>query len=89
MKKVIFGAAVAATAMFGAYTAQQKSNEMAMNDLQIENVELLADGEPYYGVQKVTAKEKSNGQIVLKCKGKGSLVCESTSQREIYVEYED
>lgn len=44
MKKLILSAVVATAAVFGAYTANQTSNEVAMNDLQVENIEALGDG---------------------------------------------
>jgi len=50
MKKIILSAVVAAAAIFGAYSASQNSNEVAMNDLQMENIEALAGaGENPYG----------------------------------------
>ena len=41
MKKIILGAVVAA-AIFGGFTANQTSSEVAMSDLQVENLEVLA-----------------------------------------------
>lgn len=48
MKKLIFGAMVAAVGIFGAYTMSQAGDEAAMSDLQLENLEALAKGESAY-----------------------------------------
>lgn len=45
MKKILLSAAVVAVAVCGVFTANQVNNEVAMNDLQLENVEALASGE--------------------------------------------
>lgn len=45
MKKFFISAAVVAAAVCGVFTANQVNNEVAMNDLQLENVEALASGE--------------------------------------------
>ncbi|MBR4326181.1 MAG: hypothetical protein IKP73_11715 [Bacteroidales bacterium] len=42
MKKVIFGLAVVAAAAFGVYTANKDNAEAQMSNLQLENVEALA-----------------------------------------------
>lgn len=57
MKKIILSAAVVAAALCGVFTANQVNNEVAMNDLEMENVEVLAEGEDVhtivnaYGIQ--------------------------------------
>ena len=43
MKKLIISAVVVVGAIFGVYAANQSNNEVVMSDLQIENVEALAD----------------------------------------------
>lgn len=65
MKKLILSAVVAAAAVFGAYTANQTSNEVAMNDLQVENIEALGEGDGSNGykcpdsIQEYTKKDDS------------------------------
>ena len=44
MKKVIFGAAVLALAALGVFKATE-TNNYAFSDLQMENIEMLAEGE--------------------------------------------
>ena len=44
MKKVFFGAAVLALAAIGVFKATE-TNNYAFNDLQMENIEMLAQGE--------------------------------------------
>lgn len=48
MKKIVLGAAFVAAACLGTFTANQNSNEAQMSDLQLENVEALADREAVY-----------------------------------------
>ncbi len=68
MKKIILSAVVAAAAIFGAYTAN-KTDEVAMSDLQVENVEALGDGGSDGGngwkchdsIQEYQAPEDRNG----------------------------
>lgn len=45
MKKLFFGMAVVAAATFGAYNANKTNANSQMSDLQMENVEILAEGE--------------------------------------------
>ena len=45
MKKLIFGLAVVAAAVFGVYTASENYAMSQMSDLQVENVEALAQNE--------------------------------------------
>lgn len=76
MKKIILSAVVAAAAVFGAYTANQTSNEVAMNDLQVENVEALGDGEDPCNItveEKYPGKPENGTKYV--CFGKGSIPC--------------
>ena len=46
MKKILFGLAVVAAAAFGVYTANKDIAGAQMSDLQVENIELLAEAEP-------------------------------------------
>lgn len=46
MKKVLLGLAVVAAAAFGAYTANMDNAVAQMSDLQMDEIETLADGEP-------------------------------------------
>ena len=45
MKKLFFGMAVVAAAAFGVYTANKDNAEAQMSNLQMENIEILAEGE--------------------------------------------
>lgn len=45
MKKVLLTLSVLAVAVFGTYTATQSSNSIALDDLQIENLEALGGEE--------------------------------------------
>lgn len=45
MKKFLFGLAVVAVAAFGTYKATQTSNDVALSDLQVENLEALGGGD--------------------------------------------
>ena len=45
MKKILLILSVLAVAVFGTYTATQSSNSIALDDLQIENLEALGGGE--------------------------------------------
>lgn len=42
MKKIVLGAAFVAAAGFGTFTANQSNNQAQMSDLQMENIEALA-----------------------------------------------
>ncbi len=76
MKKLILSAVVAAGAMFGAYTANQTNNEvdLAVSDLQIEDVEALAWGDvqdflvQYAGYLNYTYTGQAPSDVVL-CSG--------------------
>lgn len=46
MKKVIFGLAVVAAATFGVYNANTNNAIAQLSDLQLDEIETLADGEP-------------------------------------------
>ncbi len=67
MKKVLFGLAVVAVAAFGTYRATQTSNDVALSDLQVENLEALGGGDnppfcPWGVAEYYVAKEaKYNG----------------------------
>lgn len=45
MKKILLILSVVAVAVFGTYTATQSSNSIALDDLQIENLEALGNEE--------------------------------------------
>ena len=45
VKKLIFSAAVVAASVFGVYTANQNNEKANLSALQLENVEILAEGE--------------------------------------------
>lgn len=47
MKKVFFIAAVVAAAVFGVMKATDTNTSSTMSDLQMENVEALANGDDY------------------------------------------
>ena len=49
MKKVIFGLAVVAAAAFGSYNANKADATAQMSDLQMENLEILSEGEVSVG----------------------------------------
>ena len=61
MKKVIFGLAVVAAAAFGAYTANMDNAVAQMSDLQMDEIETLADGEPGF-IGK--GEERPSGHII-------------------------
>lgn len=46
MKKIIVCAAVIAVSIFGVIKANDINNKSTMSNLQMENIELLAEGEP-------------------------------------------
>jgi hypothetical protein len=45
MKKFLFGAAVVAAAGFGTFTANQNNNQAQLSDLELDNIEVLAEAE--------------------------------------------
>ena len=45
LKKTLFGAAVVAAAGFGTFTANQNNKQALLSDLQLDNVEILAEGD--------------------------------------------
>lgn len=73
MKKLFFFAAIVAAAAFGVMNATENNN---MTDLQMENVELLAEGEDDCNIL-VSEREPGNPQNGVKwaCQGSGSLEC--------------
>jgi len=50
MKKLFFGMAVVAAATFGAYNANKTNADSQMSDLQMENLEIIAEGESGNGL---------------------------------------
>ena len=78
MKKFLFGLAVVAAAAVGVYTANKDNAMSQMNDLQVENIELLAEAEPGESDCRVCAKRedwfcaiayRSNPSAVYYCLG--------------------
>ncbi|MCR4558459.1 MAG: hypothetical protein K5685_00090 [Bacteroidales bacterium] len=45
MKKIVLGAAFVAAAGFGTFTATQNNNKAQLSDLELENIEILAQVE--------------------------------------------
>ena len=45
LKKTLFGAAIVAAAGFGTFTANQNNNQSQLSELQLENIEYLAEGD--------------------------------------------
>lgn len=72
MKKVFFIAAVVAAAAFGVMKANDVNVTYNMSDLQLENVELLAEGEDD-GKRYFIIDRYSNGTVV--CYHPGDKIC--------------
>ena len=68
MKKVLIGMSVIAAAAFGVYTANRDVAMSQMSDLQVENVEALAQDETSQSFYERTGCEATTENIV--CKGK-------------------
>ena len=75
MKKVLFGLAVVAAAAFGVYTANKDIAGAQMSDLQVENIELLAEAEP---------GENDCFKVCVKDRGFYCAIAYTTNLSEVY-----
>ena len=68
MKRLFISAAVVAASVFGVYTANQNNAMANLSALQMENLELLAEGESSQSFTNLTGCEATTEQS--KCLGK-------------------
>jgi hypothetical protein len=78
MKKFLFGAAVVAAAGFGTFTANQNNNEEQLSQLQLENIEILADAESEDDFKKATGGNCLPVLEKSKCKVNGVIYTYAT-----------